>query len=344
MAITSRVRSLVIYYSELATDDERASDVEQLEKVLYCYPPLAGDYSSSSSSSSSSSIWSADPTATGALLNHLSFVEGLVAFAATFARGGGNASEPLESVHLEQRRFAFLEAEPAVWMVLELADSPPRDHHRWRQAAAATAATAAAAAAATSVGAHGSTGGGGGGGGGDGAVVAWPPVDDASLLSTMQQLYETLTLLHGPLLGPFRRRYRLPPSSETSSSSSSSSSSSEGVREGSATGLEAVRALQALRKERRKTAARVVMGEDAHRDLPSSPSSPSSSSSEDNGSGTGTGTTDSGDTPRAAAVKRDVARLDFLERVVRTCECASRVHLRVVLEPSTAHLKFIASS
>ena len=74
MAITSRVRSLVIYYSELATDDERASDVEQLEKVLYCYPPLAGDYSSSSSSSSSSSIWSADPTATGALLNHLSFV------------------------------------------------------------------------------------------------------------------------------------------------------------------------------------------------------------------------------------------------------------------------------
>ena len=70
--VATRLKGLVIYCGRIACEDESASEVEQLEKVLYYYPP--------------------NHIATRRL-NHVSLCEGLTGFTDRFCPG-----EPIETV------------------------------------------------------------------------------------------------------------------------------------------------------------------------------------------------------------------------------------------------------
>ena len=94
--VSSRLLNVAIIHNELACEDESATDAEATEKILY-YHPESDD--------------------SRARLNHLSLCEGLIAFARTM-----NPHAPVETVHMQRRRFVFEEVEPSVWCIAVFAD------------------------------------------------------------------------------------------------------------------------------------------------------------------------------------------------------------------------------
>ena len=95
-AISTRLLNVAIIHNELACEDESATDVEATEKILYYYP---------------------ESDDSRARLNHLSLCEGLIAFSRTM-----NPHAPIETVHMQNRRFVFEEVEPSVWCIAVFAD------------------------------------------------------------------------------------------------------------------------------------------------------------------------------------------------------------------------------